>query len=185
MTEAFDRAGVTEETERAIAILQDLLFQATVGQITQAQFKAKFFSLMRKTYKNAGAIAASDGLSSEQKALLESLLNEQFYPHGEDFSLIQRFDEYDSGLLSAAQFAVSLAMYLRSAKAAAADVWALPRGDQLVRRELRGNDHCVQCILYAALPAMRLDDIIIPGRSCNCYTNCLCEILLTSEVEVS
>jgi hypothetical protein len=159
----------------AIAEFQSWTGRYLSGQIDWDAFKAGTFRRIRELYFAGIAAAVGSKLTAKQRSLIEDLLAEQFYPHGEGFSLTEKFDDRANLSVSWAMFAVSVAMYFRSVRGAAYQVKAVTDGDKLVTRQLGATDaHCNQCLLYAALGPLKLKDAIPPGRHCSCYTNCLC-----------
>jgi hypothetical protein len=167
-----------EMIDDAIAEFRAWTGRYLAGSIDWDAFKAGTFRRIRSLYYDGIAAAVGEALTQEQRALIEQLLAEQFYPHGEGFSLTEKFEDKANLSVSWAMFAVSVGMYFKSVRGAAYQVKALKDGDQLARRILGATDqHCNQCLLYAALPPMKLKDMVVPGAHCSCYTNCLCMLV--------
>ena len=162
---------------------------ALLGQYSADMFdfdvlKARVYKMLRDLYKETAQVGIGGELSNAQKNALEEAVQEQLFSEigDESFGLSQKLDDYNSGAVSLALFAASFAMYLRSARTAAFEVWAVKNEDRLVKRRLGATDnHCTECLMYSALPAMKLRDAVIPGRGCSCYSNCLCTLVYVGE----
>jgi hypothetical protein len=44
------------------------------------------------------------------------------------------------------------------------------------RRYLSAVEHCPDCPIYAAMGAVTIDNLILPGRQCECRFNCKCYV---------
>ena len=162
----------------AIADLQSYLESLESGDLTWARFKAAARNLLDNLYLSVATATASGALTPEQRAIVNAALEDQDNPEAKEWSLSQLFAEYALGAITIAMFAHRMTLYLKSARTAAWQVWSRDaRGENvLFKRVLHGSNHCRQCVLYSALPPMRLVDMVLPGQACQCIGNCLCTL---------
>jgi hypothetical protein len=177
MSGLFDDQQTLRIIGRAVAEMRSNVSKVLADDIDWDEFDSRMFKLMRSTYEETAQNAVGGALSKEQKRLIESALAEQLYPHGEGFSLTERLQDGRNGTMPINQFTQSLSMYLRSSRSSAMAAWANDKGDVLAVRRLGATDHhCARCLLYAGLGAIKIQDAIIPGRACSCYSNCVCTL---------
>lgn len=167
----------------AKAKLATLTDRLDMGRITYAEFKEQFRELLIQLYADA-AESANNGrpLSEAQREAIAFLLRQQFERTGE-FSIEELFDEYENNAFGLVMFGYRLGLYLTSARPAAWKVWTVgqqeSQEDPLGIRILDAQAvHCIPCIMYAALPAMPVSQMVAPGEECTCRMNCKCRIEL-------
>lgn len=174
----FEDEEINKKIDAAIAKMKALLGRLASGVIDWAEFKDEFFDMMTGLYFDTAAEANGGALSIEQTATVERALAEQFNRDiGEDFSLEDKMSDFELALITLGQFAASLAMYLKSSKVNARQVWADNNSQKMGVRKLGATDnHCVECVALSLMGPQRLADMVMPGRECRCYTNCLCTV---------
>lgn len=103
------------------------------------------------------------------------------------YNYLQNFaTDLTKGKVSQAQFRNRIGMYAKASKVSffAGEVAAARNsGFNAVSRVLADSEHCQDCINYAALGVVRLEDVILPQTKCACMVNCLCSLLFSKITE--
>lgn len=171
---------IDQAIKKAIGKSTVWLGQLAAGAIPFSTLKARVFGEMRRLYTATAELGVGGPLDADERVFLEASLQEQLFAEvgSEDFGLSGRMSEYQDDVITMGQFSQTVSNYLKSSRGQSIEMWSKREGETIVRRQLGDTkDHCYQCKMYAALPAMKLKDAVIPGRDCDCYTNCLCTLM--------
>ncbi|MDZ7922525.1 MAG: hypothetical protein U5M23_00380 [Marinagarivorans sp.] len=161
----------------ALADLKRRIEQLESGRISWPAFTTAVKGLLSDLYYASAIATAGRGLTAEERDIVERAIAEQNNARNKDFSLSRLLADYAAGLMTLAMLAYRLGQYLKSSRAAAWQIWGNEAAtSELFKRYLGGSDHCSSCLLYAAMPAMRFADMVLPGQDCECRSNCLCII---------
>jgi|LakMenEpi03Aug12_release.lakeMendotaPanAssembly.Ray.scaffolds.fasta_scaffold188378_2 hypothetical protein len=102
----------------------------------------------------------------------------------EQYQYLQNFaTELTQGKVSQPQFRNRVNLYAKASQISfyAGEVQAAKNsGFNAATRILADAEHCQDCLNYAALGAVRLENVILPKTKCACMVNCLCSLTFSN-----
>lgn len=100
---------------------------------------------------------------------------------GQAFGLQEVTALLENGEISQAQFSARISTYVRGTRKS---YWQGVNSRQdldYVKRNLNGDNHCQECISYAAMGVVRRELMPLPGEACSCRSNCNCTLSYLTE----
>lgn len=152
------------------------------NEITLKQWQEQFANQLKTLHTQQfllGVGGDSQIVDDDFKTISEKLINQYEY--------LQNFaTELTQGKVSPAQFKNRTRMYALASKISffAGEIAAARNsGFNAASRVLADSEHCQDCINYAALGVVKLEDVIIPKTRCECRIECLCGLVF-SKIEI-
>lgn len=127
-----------------------------------------------------------DQLSQKEKTVLQARVKQELLggkdpKTGDKFGLKFLVKDIMSGSVTDAQLKNRLNMYADSAGLTAEHIRKQDRIENGYKegfRQLGGTDkHCSECVTFATLGWVKLEDLVMPGSQCSCRSNCKCSII--------
>lgn len=100
---------------------------------------------------------------------------------GSSYGLEELVTQLENDEISNAQFNARLKSYARGSRKSYWKGIDSRQDLEYVIRNLNGDNHCVECISYAALGAVKRQFMPLPGEACSCRSNCLCSLSYLTE----
>lgn len=170
---------ISQVTQELHNLGNSLLSQEINLKQWQEQFANKLKILHTQQFL-LGVGGDSQIIENDFKVISEKLVNQYEY--------LQNFaTDLTLGKVSPAQFKNRTRMYALASKISffAGEVTAARNsGLNAATRVLAESEHCQDCINYAALGAVRLEDVILPKTKCECRIECQCSLLF-SKIEIT
>lgn len=153
------------------------------NEITLKQWQEQFANQLKILHTQQfllGVGGDSQIVDDDFKTISDKLINQYEY--------LQNFaTDLTLGKVSPAQFKNRTRMYATASKISffAGEIAAARNsGFNAASRVLADSEHCQDCINYAALGAVKLEDVILPKTFCKCRVQCLCNLVF-SKIELA
>jgi hypothetical protein len=170
---------ITQVTQDLYKLGESLLSNEISLKQWQEQF-ANQLKILHTQQFLLGVGGDSQIVDDDFKTISDKLINQYEY--------LQNFaTDLTLGKVSPAQFKNRTRMYATASKISffAGEIAAARNsGFNAASRVLADSEHCQDCIKYAALGAVKLEDVILPKTFCLCLTECKCTLLFSkTEIE--
>lgn len=155
------------------------------GKLSDRDFQIKAGETVRQIHIGAAILGAKgiDNLSNQDWQRIQETIKRHLYKgrdvDGKPFGLKQLVNDRTSGKISDPQFLARLQMVAKAGRITYQQEDAISNiksGAIEGRRILVAAEHCKDCIRYAGLGWVKLDQLILPGQKCACRSNCKCSI---------
>ena len=169
--------------------LQDLATSLSSGKIDITKFLIESSQTIKELHILNSVLAVggrADQMTIGQKTALQNRVKEQL-TGGKDpitkekygFNFLIR--DLVNGEISELQLKNRISMFAGSAELTQHHIQKESKIDNGMTegfRQLGSTDkHCLECINYGAMGWTKIEDLIMPGSSCSCFSNCKCSII--------
>jgi hypothetical protein len=164
--------NIKTKSERMLSSFNDL----SQGKISLADYQRENLEIIKYLHTQQYLVAKGGfrTTTSEDYLAIARELKDLHYPAFRKFS-----QDLQQGNLTEAQARARIKTFAKASETMA-DLGqkssAKQNGFAWGRRYLGAVEHCQDCPIYAAMGAVRIDDLILPGRQCECRFNCKCYV---------
>jgi len=168
-------------TENNIQLKTDRMLQSfedvKSGKISLREYQQENLEIIKYLHVQQYLVAKGGFRTTTPQDYLEIAreLKTLHYPAFRDFT-----EQLQNGMLTEAQARARIRNFGKAAETMA-DLGlrssAKQNGFTWARRYLSAVEHCIDCPIYAAMGAVPIDQLILPGRQCECRFNCKCYVL--------
>jgi hypothetical protein len=167
-------------TENNIQLKTDRMLQSfedvKSGKISLREYQQENLEIIKYLHVQQYLVAKGGFRTTTPQDYLEIAreLKTLHYPAFRDF-----IEQLQNGMLTEAQARARIRNFGKAAETMA-DLGlrssAKQNGFTWARRYLSAVEHCIDCPIYAAMGAVPIDQLILPGRQCECRFNCKCYV---------
>jgi len=167
-------------TENNIQLKTDRMLQSfedvKSGKISLREYQQENLEIIKYLHVQQYLVAKGGFRTTTPQDYLEIAreLKTLHYPAFRDFT-----EQLQNGMLTEAQARARIRNFGKAAETMA-DLGlrssAKQNGFTWARRYLSAVEHCIDCPIYAAMGAVPIDQLILPGRQCECRFNCKCYV---------
>ena len=178
------RATVDAQSRELVALGDRL----SSGKVTLKEFQVEAATLLRQIHIGQTTIAKNglDKVTAKDWLATARTLKTLYYQGkdsetGKPYGLKHLSAEIAAGTVSPAQLAARLKMYANSGGISYWASWRQAEKDAGraygIRKLGATDDHCPDCVAYAAMVPRAIEKVTLPKTKCQCRANCLCTIV--------
>ena len=164
--------NMQQKTDRMLQSFEEV----KAGRITFAEYQRENLEIIKYLHTKQYLVAKGGFRTTTPEDYLEIAreLKDLHYPSFRNFT-----EQLQNGTLTEAQARARIRTF-GIASETMADLGyrssAKQNGFTWARRYLSAVEHCSDCPIYAAMGAVTIDNLILPGRQCECRFNCKCYV---------
>lgn len=164
--------NMQQKTERMLQSFDDV----KEGRISLSEYQRENIEIIKYLHTQQYLVAKGGFRTTTPEDYLEigRDLKNQHYPSFRDF-----VQQLQNGAITEGQARARIRNFGKASETSA-DLGhrssAKQNGFTWARRYLSAVEHCSDCPIYAAMGAVTIDTLILPGRQCECRFNCKCYV---------
>lgn len=164
--------NIQSKSNRMLESFNDL----SQGKITLAEYQRENMEILKYLHTQQYLVAKGGFRTTtpEDYLAIARELKDTHYPALRKFA-----NELREGNLTEAQARARIRNFAKASETMAdfgQKSSAKQNGFTWGRRYLSAVEHCQDCPIYAAMGAVPIDNLILPGRHCECRFNCKCYV---------
>ena len=164
--------NIQQKTNRMLQSFEDV----KAGRISLSEYQRENLEIIKYLHTQQYLVAKGGFRTTTTEDYLEIAreLKNLHYPSFKSFT-----EQLQNGSLTEGQARARIRNFGTAAETMADLGYrssAKQNGFTWARRYLSAVEHCADCPIYAAMGAVTIDNLILPGRQCECRFNCKCYV---------